>query len=64
MRLNSEIRYFAGTAEPHSDNPEYEIGIFPSIVAALSFGNYYLLAQYSFSEIAVERTVRDSSRLH
>jgi hypothetical protein len=61
MRIDNEIRYYAGTSDPYAQDAPYEIGIFPNTALALSFGGEYLIQGRLFEDITIERIVRSSS---
>jgi hypothetical protein len=64
MRINDEIRYYAGLTDPDPEVLQYEMGIFPTVKDALTYGHEYLLNNRDFAEIKIERLVIDSSRNH
>jgi hypothetical protein len=61
IRVGNTIRYYAGVADPFNPNPAFEIGEFPTIAAALNFGNDYLVSEIPLAEIKAERRIRASS---
>jgi len=55
MRIAGQIRYFAGSTDPYDDEPEMEVGVFPTMDSALAFGYDYLIRRCHLSEIVADR---------
>jgi hypothetical protein len=58
MRIEGEVRYYAGTSDPSDAESESEVGVFPDISSALAFGYDYLIRRCHFLEINTARNTR------
>jgi hypothetical protein len=62
LRINDEIRYYAGSTSPFVNELPVEIGVLPTESDALSFAHKYLLTCKSFTEITIPRLVHQAER--
>lgn len=58
MRMNEEIRYYAGPYGENANDADFEIGILPSVPKTVAFVKEYLVDRHRLASIEIERTVR------
>jgi hypothetical protein len=55
MRVDNEIRFYAGVGSPYEGDYQYEIGVFKSNVGALSFAKEFIVARSTPPNIDTDR---------
>jgi hypothetical protein len=62
LKINNEIRYYAGSANPFVKELPVEIGVLPTESDALSFAHEYLVGCTALAEITIPRFVHQAER--